>query len=106
MIIGVPKEITPGERRVALVPDAVRAIAGDDVQVFVEAGSGLAAGFDDAAYEKVGATVETDTGVPFGTFGTVIQQDFTGLNLNCRFRHPRRYRCPARSRNHRYKGRH
>jgi NAD(P) transhydrogenase subunit alpha len=73
VIVGVPKEITPGERRVALVPDAVRAIAGDAVQVVVEAGCGLGAGFDDAAYEKVGASVEADAGALLGRADIVLK---------------------------------
>jgi NAD(P) transhydrogenase subunit alpha len=60
VIVGVPKEIIQGERRVALVPDTVRALVGDEVQVIVEVGCGLEAGFDDAAYEKAGASVEAD----------------------------------------------
>jgi NAD(P) transhydrogenase subunit alpha len=73
VIIGVPKEIAPGERRVALVPDAVRAIAGDEVQIVIEAGSGLAAGFDDAAYEKVGAVIEADAGALYGRADVVLK---------------------------------
>jgi len=50
VIVGVPKEIAQGERRVALVPDAVKALVSDAVQIVVEAGCGLAAGYDDAAW--------------------------------------------------------
>ncbi len=60
MIVAVPKEITPGERRVALVPDAVKALASDAIQIVVEAGAGVEAGFADADYEAVGATLESD----------------------------------------------
>jgi NAD(P) transhydrogenase subunit alpha len=59
VIVAVPKETAPGERRVALVPDAVKSLVSDAVQVAVETGCGLAAGFDDAAYEKAGARVES-----------------------------------------------
>jgi len=60
VILGVPKETWPGERRVALVPDAVRDLVGDPVQLAVERGAGLAAGFADADYEKAGARIEAD----------------------------------------------
>ena len=58
--IGVPKESTEGERRVALVPDVVKALGKLGVSVRVETGAGLAAGYPDAVYEAVGATIEKD----------------------------------------------
>jgi NAD(P) transhydrogenase subunit alpha len=56
MRVGVPKELVPGERRVALVPDTVGRV-GEGVEVVVEAGAGDAAGFPDAAYREAGATI-------------------------------------------------
>jgi NAD(P) transhydrogenase subunit alpha len=63
MRVGVPRETTPGERRVALVPDVVGRLGGADVSV--ESNAGLAAGFSDEAYTKAGATIVDDawTGV-------------------------------------------
>jgi NAD(P) transhydrogenase subunit alpha len=57
MRIAVPREVAPGESRVALVPDTVTRLskAGFDVQV--ETGAGLAAGFTDDAYREAGATL-------------------------------------------------
>ena len=55
MIVGVLKEHAPGERRVALVPDGVRALTGDGLQVRVERGAGESASFADADYEAAGA---------------------------------------------------
>ena len=57
MQIGVPKEITQGERRVALVPEVVRRLTGAGHQVVVESDAGLVAGFADDVYEAAGATV-------------------------------------------------
>ena len=57
MIIGVPKEIVSGERRVALVPDSVSQVIKLGPEVIVEAGAGLAAGFEDSAYEEAGARI-------------------------------------------------
>src|SRR5215204_6702787 len=58
MRVGVPKETTAGERRVALVPDVVARLAG--VEVSVESSAGLAAGFSDQAYADAGATMVDD----------------------------------------------
>ncbi|MDX1388429.1 MAG: NAD(P)(+) transhydrogenase (Re/Si-specific) subunit alpha, partial [Acidobacteriota bacterium] len=44
MIVGVPKETLPGERRVALVPMSIRALTRSGVEVLVESGAGMAAG--------------------------------------------------------------
>jgi NAD(P) transhydrogenase subunit alpha len=55
--VGIPKETTPGERRVALVPDVVRRMAAAGHEVVVEAGAGEAAGVADAAFAEAGATV-------------------------------------------------
>jgi NAD(P) transhydrogenase subunit alpha len=57
LIVGVPAETAPGERRVALVPDAVKALCAAGFQVVVQSGAGQAAGFDDAAYTAAGARV-------------------------------------------------
>jgi len=57
MIVGVLKETYPGERRVALVPQAVAQLASKGFQVKVEAGAGAAAGFRDEEYVARGAEV-------------------------------------------------
>ena len=57
MIIGVPKEIARGERRVALVPDSVKQLVGLGPEVVVEAGAGSSAGFEDDAYVAAGARI-------------------------------------------------
>ncbi len=61
MRIAVPKETTPGERRVALVPDGVGRLVKAGHQVVVEAGAGAAAGFTDDAYTAAGATLAAGT---------------------------------------------
>ncbi|MCA9771072.1 MAG: NAD(P)(+) transhydrogenase (Re/Si-specific) subunit alpha, partial [Myxococcales bacterium] len=47
MIIGVPKETYPGERRVALVPATAGPLAKIGHEVWVEAGAGAEAGYPD-----------------------------------------------------------
>ncbi|MFI5318610.1 MAG: Re/Si-specific NAD(P)(+) transhydrogenase subunit alpha [Myxococcota bacterium] len=59
MIVAVPKETAAGERRVALVPDGVKALVKLGLDVRVEPGAGMAAGFDDAAFSAAGARLET-----------------------------------------------
>jgi NAD(P) transhydrogenase subunit alpha len=62
VIVGVPRERSAGERRVALVPDGVRQLVGAGLEVGVEAGAGAEAGYPDEAYAHVGARLEADAG--------------------------------------------
>jgi NAD(P) transhydrogenase subunit alpha len=55
--VGVPKESREGERRVALIPDAVRSLTGNGVEVALEAGAGERAGHPDAEYAEAGSGV-------------------------------------------------
>jgi len=55
MIIGVPKETFPGERRVALIPASLPPLAKAGLEVHVEANAGAEAGFPDAEYVEQGA---------------------------------------------------
>lgn len=61
MRIAIPRETTPGERRVAATPDSVRALAKLGHAVSVESGAGAAAGFSDDAYRDAGADVTDHT---------------------------------------------
>jgi H+-translocating NAD(P) transhydrogenase subunit alpha len=59
--IGVPKEVADGERRVALVPDVVKALtATDGIEVVIEPGAGEGAAYRDEGYEEAGAEVGGD----------------------------------------------
>ncbi len=60
MIVGIPKESTPGERRVALVPDLVPKLTKAGVEVVIQSTAGVAAGFPDATYAAAGARVAAD----------------------------------------------
>ena len=57
LVVGVVRETTDGERRVALIPDGVARLGALGVQVIVEAGAGAAALYDDAAYADAGARI-------------------------------------------------
>ena len=70
--VAVPRETAPGERRVALVPDAAGRLAGSGFEVAVEAGAGDAAAFPDEAYAAAGASVEPRAAV-FEGAGVVVK---------------------------------
>ena len=55
MLVAILKEARPDETRVALTPDAVKALAGKGVSVAVESGAGLHSGASDADYQAAGA---------------------------------------------------
>ena len=55
MLIGVPKEILPGECRVAATPRVVERLRKLGFEVVVQAGAGIAARYADADYEAAGA---------------------------------------------------
>lgn len=78
MIIAVPRETRPGERRVALIPANVAALSKSDLRVHVEEGAGDAAGFSDAAYREAGAEVVRDRAALFGDAGIVAQVNTHG----------------------------
>jgi NAD(P) transhydrogenase subunit alpha len=60
MKIAVPRETAPGETRVALTPQAAGQIAGDGVEVIVQAGAGEGSFISDQAYVDAGATIVPD----------------------------------------------
>jgi len=57
MRIGVPREIFPGEKRVATVPDVVTKLVKLGFDVSVEKGAGELADLSDEAYVQVGASI-------------------------------------------------
>ncbi len=60
MKVGVPKEIAPGERRVALVPETVGRLVKSGLEVLVEHDAGELAYYPDTAYEQAGARIVAD----------------------------------------------
>src|SRR5437588_6617515 len=65
MNVAVPKEITAGERRVALVPDGAQKLAAGKLSVLVQSGAGRPAFFPDEAYEKAGARLVPDAATAY-----------------------------------------
>src|SRR5258707_13894680 len=80
MIVGVPRETFPGERRVALVPAVVPTLAKAGLEVVVEAGAGGEAGYPDADYVAKGAKVLADRAEGFRTPDILTQVLFYGSN--------------------------
>lgn len=57
MIVGVPKEVFPNERSVAVVPGVVPSLTDAGMTVLVEQGAGVSAGFPDEEYTAKGARI-------------------------------------------------
>ena len=66
MIVGVPRETARGERRVAVVPAAIPALAAAGLEVLAERGAGEEAGYPDALYAEKGARLAADRAGVFG----------------------------------------
>jgi NAD(P) transhydrogenase subunit alpha len=73
MIVGVPRESFPGERRVALVPAAIPNLTKAGLEVVVEAGAGIGAGYPDADYTAKGAKIAADRAEVFRAADIVVQ---------------------------------
>ena len=79
MIVGVPKETYPGERRVAVVPGSIPSLKNMGFTVHVEKGAGLEAGFTDAVYEDQGAVMTGREDI-FGKSDVILQIRAVGTN--------------------------
>jgi H+-translocating NAD(P) transhydrogenase subunit alpha len=80
MIVGVPRETFPGERRVALVPAVIPALLKAGLDVVVETGAGEAAGYPDKDYVAKGAKLVPGRADVFGTAGVITQVLAVGSN--------------------------
>ncbi|MFZ0794830.1 MAG: NAD(P)(+) transhydrogenase (Re/Si-specific) subunit alpha, partial [Candidatus Korobacteraceae bacterium] len=80
MIVGVPRETFPGERRVALVPSVIANLAKAGLEVVIEAGAGVEAGYPDAQYADKGAKVLASRGDVFSAADIIVQVLCYGSN--------------------------
>ena len=80
MIVGVPRESFPGERRVALVPAVIPNLAKAGLEVVVEAGAGVEAGYPDADYAAKGAKILPQRAEVFRTANIITQVLCYGSN--------------------------
>ncbi|HWW50873.1 MAG TPA: NAD(P) transhydrogenase subunit alpha [Verrucomicrobiae bacterium] len=80
MIVGVPKESFPGERRVALTPGVIPNLGKAGLEVVIEAGAGVEAGYPDSAYVDKGARIVPDRFSVFRTADILVQLLCYGSN--------------------------
>lgn len=80
MIVGVPREIFPGERRVALTPAVIPLLKKSQLDVAVEAGAGAEAGYTDAAFAEKGARILPSRADVFGAADIIAQVLCHGAN--------------------------
>ncbi|HWY57450.1 MAG TPA: Re/Si-specific NAD(P)(+) transhydrogenase subunit alpha [Terriglobales bacterium] len=80
MIIGVPKETYPGERRVALVPMVIPNLVKAGFEVAIEKGAGVEAGYPDALYVEKAAKILPDRATLFAAADVVVQVLCYGSN--------------------------
>lgn len=73
MKIAIPKEITPGETRVAVVPAMISTFVRDKHEVVVQAGAGQAASFSDDEYKKAGAAIVPDAQSVYSNAQVIIK---------------------------------
>ncbi len=80
MKVGVPKETFPGEKRVAISPASIPALAKSGIEVMVESGAGERAGYPDSVYVSKGATIVSSRSAVFAA-DAIAQVRAAGENL-------------------------
>lgn len=73
MKIGIPKEIRPGERRVAITPETVGRLLKLGFEVAIESGAGAGASFEDAAYQAAGVAIVPDAATLWSVSDVVLK---------------------------------
>ncbi len=80
MIVGVPKETFPGERRVALVPGVLPSLGKTGIRILLESGAGTPAGYPDSAYGEKGAKIVASRAELFGGADVILHVHAFGAN--------------------------
>ena len=80
LVVGVPREIYPDERRVGLVPMVVPHLRKAGLDVVIEAGAGMAAGYPDTQYVAQGAQILPDRAAVFSAADIIVQVLCYGSN--------------------------
>jgi len=80
LIVGIPKETLPGERRVAIAPLSVGNLTKAGCRVLVETGAGEEAGFSDDEYSQRGAHIVSDRPSLFAEASVILQVNAAGAN--------------------------
>jgi NAD(P) transhydrogenase subunit alpha len=72
MLVGVVREVNEHEKRVALVPAAIPALAKSRLELLIEKGAGEAAGYPDSSYEQHGARLARDRSEVFSSADVIL----------------------------------
>ncbi len=80
VVIGVPREIMPGENRVSAIPETVEKMITAGAEVLIEAGAGAGAFIDDAEYQAKGAEIIED-----------LQKLYSRANVILKVKEPRQH---------------
>ena len=81
MIVGVPVETYPNEKRVALIPAVIPALLKLEIEVHLQKGAGENAGYLDADYENKGAKLVSDRAGIFSSADVLLGVNSLGANL-------------------------
>lgn len=73
MLVGIPKEIYPGENRVAVIPSGIQFLIDAGYDVVVQSGAGQASHYDDEEYRNVGASIAPDAAALYGQADLVLK---------------------------------
>ena len=73
MILAIPTETRPGERRVALVPEIAKRLVEQGWDVVVQSGAGVDATFSDAAFADAGARIAPDAAATVAEAGVIVK---------------------------------
>lgn len=73
MKIGIPKEIRPGETRIAASPDAVKKLTAMGAEVVIETGAGAGSSLADDEFTAVGGTIAPDAAALYGAADVVLK---------------------------------
>ena len=73
MIIGIPREIKPEERRVSVTPEGVKRFLTHGHQILIEQKAGEGCGISDSAYRKAGCTIKASSNAVWGKADMVIK---------------------------------
>lgn len=73
MRIVVPRETSPGERRVALVPESCKKLIQAGYEISIETGAGEPAGFPDSGYQELGVAQQSDPASLVGSGDIVLK---------------------------------
>lgn len=79
-VVGVPTETFPDERRVALAPPNVAVLKKAGVDVVIQSGAGISAGYADDEYAAAGAELTTDRDAIFQRSDIILQVRTAGAN--------------------------